>query len=182
MLTERAASSTLRCVRMPSRGCSGGGIDADWLAPRRVDELMFPLAAQWVDRVVLRHRPRNPRRPGNALQHAACRRRAGRAAVFAAKCRGGFPRSEFRPAVCGQNRIRGKVKRYGNGELPRSPHYEGADVPIRSPEPVRCGAFADHRNLGSVHRPKTFRLPIRACSVGGVAWPAPVPCAPSRQE
>jgi len=30
-----------------------GGIAADSLAPRRVGELMFPLAAQWVERVVL---------------------------------------------------------------------------------------------------------------------------------
>ena len=33
--------------------CEAGGIAADSLAPKRVGELMFPLARKWVERVVL---------------------------------------------------------------------------------------------------------------------------------
>jgi threonine dehydratase len=33
--------------------CEAGSIAADSLAPKRVGELMFPLAQQWVERVVL---------------------------------------------------------------------------------------------------------------------------------
>src|SRR5262249_55176781 len=33
--------------------CEAGGIAADSLAPKRVGELMFPLAQRWVERVVL---------------------------------------------------------------------------------------------------------------------------------
>jgi len=52
---EPAGAPTLYCALEAGRpvDCEAGSIAADSLAPKRVGELMFPLAQKWVERVVL---------------------------------------------------------------------------------------------------------------------------------
>jgi threonine dehydratase len=79
-----------------------GGIAADSLAPRRVGELMFPLAARWVERVVL-----VTDEEIRAAQEALWKTlrvvtEPGGAAAFAAARRGGFGK-RVGVVVCGGN-------------------------------------------------------------------------------
>jgi threonine dehydratase len=86
--------------------CEAGSIAADSLAPKRVGELMFPLAQQWVERVVLvedEHIRSAQTALWNTLRVVA---EPGGAAAFAALLGGRYvpaPGERVGVLVCGAN-------------------------------------------------------------------------------
>ena len=90
-----------------------GGIAADSLAPRRVGELMFPIAQRHVDRVVLVDRRRDPRRASGALgARLRIVAEPGGAAAFAALLSG-----RYRPRAGRARRRRGQRRQHGRGRF-----------------------------------------------------------------